>query len=110
MRCCTRRGFLWSGAAIAGLQFASPLVVGTPPSAPPSQCHFGVNLCGIEFPSKSVPTNAELDYYESRNMSPFRLPLRWEFLQPGLLGRLDEMYIGLFKPLVDYAAKHGQTI
>jgi endoglucanase len=111
MKCSvTRRGFLWSGAAIAGLQFASPPAVGTPPAAPRSQCHFGVNLCGTEFPSKSVPNTAELDYYGSRNIHTFRLPIRWEFLQPALLGRLDEMYIGLFKPLVDYAAKHGQKI
>jgi Cellulase (glycosyl hydrolase family 5)/Ca-dependent carbohydrate-binding module xylan-binding len=85
-------------------------VGGKPIPAPSNKCHFGVNLCGTEFPSKSVPTTAELDYYRSKGIVTFRLPLRWEFLQPAPMGPLDRSYISLFKPLVDYAAKHGERI
>jgi endoglucanase len=81
-----------------------------PATARATKCHFGVNLCGTEFPSKSVPTTAELEYYRSRGIHTFRLPLRWEFLQPELMGALDWSYISLFKPLVDYAAAHRQKI
>jgi endoglucanase len=69
-----------------------------------------VNLCGAEFPSKSVPTIAELDYYRSRRINTFRLPLWWEFLQPTLMSELDPIYVALFAPLLDYAARNGQKI
>jgi hypothetical protein len=85
-------------------------VGGTPPRAPSNKCYFGVNLCGTEFPSKSVPTTAELDYYRGKGIYTFRLPLHWEFLQPALMGPLNQSYIGLFKPLIDDAANHGQKI
>jgi endoglucanase len=106
----SRRAFLWSGAAAAGVKLVSSPGGATPQPAPSPKCHFGVNLCGTEFPSKSVPTTGELDYYRGRGIYTFRLPLRWEFLQPALMGALDETYIRLFKPLVDYAAKHKQKI
>jgi hypothetical protein len=78
--------FLWSAAATtAAPQFLSPPGRGTAAAVPPVKCHFGVNLCGTEFPSKSVPTTAELDYYRSRGIYTFRLPLHWEFLQPALM-------------------------
>jgi endoglucanase len=81
-----------------------------PTPAPSNKCHCGVNLCGTEFPSKSAPTTAELDYYRSKGVFTFRLPLHWEFLQPALMGPLDQSYISLFKPLVDYAANHRVKI
>lgn len=83
---------------------------GTATRAASNKCYFGVNLCGTDFPSKSVPTTAELDYYRSKAIYTFRLPLHWEFLQPALMAPLDQSYIDLFKPLVDYAANHGQKI
>jgi endoglucanase len=106
----SRRRLLWSGAATAALPFLSPPVSGTAAAVPRTKCRFGVNLCGTEFPSKSVPTIAELDYYRSRGIHTFRLPLRWEFLQPALMNGLDQIYIASFTPLVDYAARNGQKI
>ena len=73
-------------------------------------CRFGINLCGTEFPEKSVPTITELDYYRSRGIYTFRLPIRWEFVQPDLMRLLDTSYVNLFRKLIDYAAKHGQRI
>jgi len=84
--------------------------MGTSAAVPPTKCRFGVNVCGTEFPSKSVPTTAELDYYRYREIYTFRLPLRWEFLQPVLMDGLDDIYIASFKPLPDYAANNGQKI
>jgi endoglucanase len=105
----TRRGLLRSGAATVGLQFVSASVRGMA-AAEPVNCHFGVNLSGTEFPTKSVPTITELDYYRGRGIYTFRLPLRWEFLQPVLMDDLDRTYIDLFKPLLDYSANHGQKV
>src|SRR5258706_13561432 len=93
----SRRTFLRSGVATtAELQFISPARA-TSAAASQTKCHFGVNLCGTEFPSKSILSPAELDYYRSRGIYTFRLQLRWEFLQPALMGGLDGIYIILIK-------------
>jgi endoglucanase len=81
-----------------------------PAAAACCRCQFGVNLAAKEFDSKSVPTAAELDYYRSRGIRTFRLPLRWELLQPKLTGPLDTSYIDRFKPLIDHAASHAQKV
>jgi len=95
---------------MAGLQLLLPSVTRTSAAAPSTKCRFGVNLCGAEFPSKSVPTAVELDYYHSKGIYTFRLPLRWEFLQPALMSGLDQTYIASIMPLVDYAARNGQKV
>jgi endoglucanase len=57
----------------------------------------GVNLSGAEFGNTptpgdtgtfgtdyTYPTDAEVDYFISKGMNTFRLPFRWERLQPTL--------------------------
>jgi endoglucanase len=59
----------------------------------------GISLAGAEFnehKSPSVygrdyiyPSVRHIDYYKSRGFDVFRLPFRWERLQPTLFGKLD---------------------
>jgi len=80
-----RRTLLWLGSVLGGSRFAlaipkrlAALATEPKPSMPArvarravaasAKCQFGVNLCGTEFPTKSVPTAAELVYYRSRGI------------------------------------------
>jgi hypothetical protein len=87
-----RRTLLWLGSALGGSPFGLPIpkrlaALAKDPKPPTHplvtrraiaasvKCQFGVNLCGTELPTKSVPTAAELDYYGSRGIDTLRLPL-----------------------------------
>jgi len=71
---------------------------------------FGVNLAGAEFGKigtdhYSYPTAAELDYFKSKGLTLFRLPFKWERLQPQLNGPLEATELKNMKLFVDEAAK-----
>ncbi|SOD12074.1 glycoside hydrolase family 5 protein [Pedobacter xixiisoli] len=76
---------------------------------------FGVNLAGAEFGKIGTdhygyPTTAELDYFKSKGLTLFRLPFKWERLQPELNGALDAKELKSMKTFVDEAAKRNLLV
>ncbi len=73
----------------------------------------GVNLAGAEFGGNSLPgnynqhytypTKAEVDYFTGKGMNVFRLPFRWERLQPTAYGNLNNTELSRIKNFIDYA-------
>ena len=83
----------------------------------------GVNLSGAEFGAiptpgntgvygtdYTYPTKAEVDYFISKGMNTFRLPFRWERLQPTLDGALDNTELTRLNNFVSYATSHGAFV
>lgn len=119
---------LFVGAAAGSVAVAAPL---TPASTPArlGATLFGVNLAGADFgaiaPSAGNPntvypgTNGteyafpnarELDYYKSRGRQVFRLPFKWERMQPRLNGPLDAAHLRAMDEVVDAAAKRRMLL
>lgn len=76
---------------------------------------FGVNLAGAEFGKIGTehygyPTVEELDYFKSKGLTLFRLPFKWERLQPQLNGELDAKELKNMKFFVDEAAKRNLLV
>lgn len=101
---------------------ADPSTTTTPAGAKPGLGAFaaGTNLSGLEFnggaiPGKAyfdygVPTHAEVDYFVKKGFRFFRLPFRWERIQPSAGGELDAKYLGLVKDLASYATGKGAHV
>ncbi len=73
---------------------------------------FGVNLAGAEFgkidgKEYGYPTKEELDYFKSKDLTLFRLPFKWERIQPELNGGLDAEELAKMREFVDEARKRG---
>ncbi len=74
----------------------------------------GVNLAGAEFGEGNLPgtfnqhytypTRAEVDYFTGKGMNIFRLPFRWERLQPVAGGTLNTIELSRIQSFVSYAA------
>jgi endoglucanase len=73
----------------------------------------GVNLAGAEFGEGHLPgiynqhytypTKAEVDYFTGKGMNIFRLPFRWERLQPSAHGSLNTTELSRINNFVNYA-------
>ena len=68
-----------------------------------AQLPFGVNLAGAEFGTNfpgtynvdyTYPTTVQLDYYQANGLNLIRLPIKWERIQAGLNGNLNEAELG----------------
>jgi endoglucanase len=83
----------------------------------------GVNLSGAEFgpaptPANrgvfgsdyTYPTSAEVDYFIGKGVNTFRLPFRWERLQPTLNGALYSAEFNRLNNFVNYATAHGASV
>lgn len=80
----------------------------------------GVNLAGAEFTESvlpgtygihyTYPTADEIDYYRGKGMNTFRIPFRWERLQPTLLGGLDAAELARLDAVVSYATAAGANV
>jgi endoglucanase len=83
----------------------------------------GVNLAGAEFGPTPTPTNlgtygsqyqypttAEADYYIDKGMDTFRLPFRWERLQPALNTPFDATEFSRLDSFVNYATSKGAFV
>lgn len=91
----------------------------------------GVNLAGAEFGTASYdgngvpipilpgtsgtnyiyPNQNEVDYYLSKGMNTFRLPFRWERLQPNLAtGTFDSAQLGYLTDFVNQATAKGAYV
>ena len=75
---------------------------------------FGVNLAGAEFGEAmpgvfnqdyTYPTVEELDYFKSKGLRLIRLPFRWERVQSGLDGGLNQAELKRLKDFVTEAGK-----
>jgi endoglucanase len=80
----------------------------------------GVNLSGAEFGAGNLPgtfgtdytypTNAEVDYYVAKGMNTFRLPIRWERLQPTANAPLNAAELNRLNAFVSYATSKGANV
>ena len=118
---------LWMGAACMGgvLGIGCALAfggAGSSASAPKPLWLPGVSLAGAEFAvgmncegdvqgsfggNYGYPTHAEVDYYLSRKMNSFRLPFRWERLEPSLGKAFDPQNLAALKDIVGYISSRG---
>lgn len=75
----------------------------------------GINLAGAEFNTKKLPgvvgrdyvypTDKDLAYFRSIGAESIRLPIRWERLQPQLLGSLNDRELALIEAVTVTATK-----
>jgi endoglucanase len=80
----------------------------------------GVNLAGAEFGSShlpgrygwdySYPTTGEIVYFTDKNMNVFRVPVRWERLQPVLNGPLDPEELARLTLFITEAHQHSASV
>lgn len=85
-----------------------------------STSYFGLNIGGLAsggsvLPGVAgtnfyVPTDANMDYYHSKNENFVRLPFLWERVQPVLGGALDTTYLGYIQATAAKAAARGMTV
>lgn len=80
---------------------------------------FGVNLSGGEFGGiypgvynthYAYPTEADLDYFKSKNLKLIRFPFRWERIQHELDGPLNEFDLNHLKTFVQAAEDREMPI
>lgn len=76
---------------------------------------FGVNLAGAEFGKidggeYGYPTPYELDYFKSKGLTLFRLPFKWERIQPEMNAELDSVELAGMIAFVDAARDRGLLI
>ncbi len=69
---------------------------------------FGVNLAGAEFgkidgKEYGYPTASDLDYFKSKGLTLFRLPFKWERIQPVMNEALDAEELADMRAFVDAA-------
>ncbi|HEV8292040.1 MAG TPA: cellulase family glycosylhydrolase [Tepidisphaeraceae bacterium] len=88
-------GLLYTGVNLAGAEFG-------PTPTPGNLGTFGTNY--------TYPTPAEVDYYIGKGMDTFRLPFRWERLQPTQSGPLDSAELGRLDSFVSYATSKGAYV
>jgi endoglucanase len=80
----------------------------------------GVNLAGADFGEGNLPgvyeedyiypSAADVDLFLERGVNVFRVPFRWERLQPTLNGAFDPVELGRLDTLVRYITKHGAKV
>lgn len=83
----------------------------------------GVNLSGAEFgrtptpgnvgtfgSDYTYPTDQEIDYFLSEGMNTFRVPFRWERLQPTPNAPFNSAEFTRLNNFVTYATSHGATV
>jgi endoglucanase len=62
----------------------------------------GVNEAGMEFGGAAcVPTQMSIDYFTAMGHNIFRIPFKWEKLQPSLGGPLDAAYLAALDEAVN---------
>eukprot|EP00029_Vermamoeba_vermiformis_P007763 TRINITY_DN3449_c0_g1_i1.p1 TRINITY_DN3449_c0_g1~~TRINITY_DN3449_c0_g1_i1.p1 ORF type:complete len:569 (-),score=73.72 TRINITY_DN3449_c0_g1_i1:80-1786(-) len=69
----------------------------------------GVNLAGAEFDGNTPfwPTTMDMDYFYSKKMNVFRIPFKWERLQPTLMQDFDAINAEALDSVVSYATGKG---
>lgn len=90
-----RAQFLYTGANLSAADMGYP----------PTPGNLGIYGMNYEYPS-----DAEVDYYVSKGMNTFRLPFRWERLQPTLNSPLDSAEFARLDGFVAHATSRGATV
>ncbi len=82
--------------------------------------YYGINLAGAEFTPSVLPgtegtdyffpTISEVEYFQSKGMNTFRLPFRWERLQPSLSAPFDPGQLAYLKQFVADTTARGATV
>lgn len=90
------------------------------PRPAPAQVARGVNLAGAEFGSGNLPgienrdyvfnSEATFQYFSRKRLNVFRIPFRWERLQPVLGGPLDGAYLSGLTRNIDAARRNGSAV
>lgn len=80
----------------------------------------GVNMAGAEFQSRRIPgtygtdyeypRREEIDYFLNKGMNAFRLPFRWERLQPDLAQPFVEAELRRLDAVVSHATGRGAHV
>ncbi|MBI3830295.1 MAG: glycoside hydrolase family 5 protein [Planctomycetes bacterium] len=79
----------------------------------------GVNAAGPEFggaipgvPNKDYTFNNQktFDYFAKKGLTVFRVPLKWERLQPALSGDFDAAYLAALKKNIEWAKAAGAKV
>lgn len=80
----------------------------------------GVNLAGADFGESNLPGTYEVDYiypsaadvdpFLARGANVFRVPFRWERLQPVAYGELAAVELARLDELVRYITSHGARV
>jgi endoglucanase len=83
---------LYTGTNLAGAEFGSTVLPGT----------FGTNY--------TYPTTAEVDYFVGKGMNTFRLPFRWERLQPAQNSAFNAAELNRLNAFVTYATSKGANV
>jgi endoglucanase len=68
----------------------------------------GVNQAGMEFGdggAQCVPTQMSINYFTAMGHNIFRIPFKWEYLQPSLGGPLDATYLAALDEAVNRITK-----
>lgn len=98
------------------------ILLAAPPASPARAAiaYTGVNLAGAEFGEGSLPgtygthyiypNNNEVDYFLDRGLNTFRLPFRWERLQPTLSASLNSTEFNRLNAFVSYATSQGASV
>ena len=68
------------------------------------------NVPGRFVTDYTYPTTAEVDYYVSKGMNTFRLPVRWERLQPTANAPLNTAEFNRLNAFVTYATSKGAHV
>jgi endoglucanase len=83
----------------------------------------GINMAGAEYGSSPAPGNlgqentaytwnneAAYKYFAGKGLDLFRVPIRWERMQPVLNGPLDAQYLDGLKRNIAWAKKYGAQV
>ncbi len=82
--------------------------------------YVGANLVGAEFGHLQLPgvhgtdylwpSRFDIEMYAARGMNVFRVPFRWERMQPTLYEPLDERQLGFLRETIGFAQAVGATV
>lgn len=75
-----------------------------------SGAEFGTNWPGTYNTDYTYPTQAEVNYFVGKGMNTFRLPVRWERLQPTLNGAINTAELNRLNSFITYATSKGANV
>ncbi|MDR0353425.1 MAG: glycoside hydrolase family 5 protein [Opitutaceae bacterium] len=83
----------------------------------------GINIAGAEYGNRSVPGNLGVEntnytwndeavyrYFAGKGFDIFRVPFRWDRMQPVLNGPLDPQYLAGLKRNIEWAKQYGGQV
>lgn len=78
----------------------------------PPTTWYGQTLSGFEFGSNNifVPKDWNINHWKHNGANIVRLPIKWEYIQPTLLGPLDPIYVSEVKSVITKCNSLGLTV